>query len=311
MNISDVEMRIAEAEEGITAVKDELAGVEMALKKQKKQLAQTLYANRDKAKKPASLNTQKRSVGATTAEVEGLQAVIETLENDLESLEIEKTVVELHQGQGKRFLESLKVCERESEKLGELSQVLQSALRDFSSGVSTLIESTATARQGYAQILQSLPTTFSLQAFLQGKLERAEDLDGETEDRAMLVESVNSQLLDLSRIPDPAEEGDISAFVESTQKLSKWKKFIVTSDVFERSAFTFRTPRPLTQTREPKSPMQPAERYRYILANQSRFDDLAIAEAKRGIAAEVARSKAARETPRQAKTRQVGGIHGG
>ena len=308
MDINQIETTIMERQEAVIAFKDEAGGVGMELKKRKKILAEMLLKNRDKTRKPASLTTQKRSVAEAGAELEGIESVIETLESEIADLEIEKGVVELHQSQGKRFQAALQSCQEKSKKLSELSKLLHGALTDFSSGVSTIIETTATTRQSFRQILKDLPGNFSLQGFMSGTLEKVEDIAVEAKDREKAIEVLMEEFRTLSQIPSPSDEINLAAFNKSVSELQQWQTYMLKINLDTRAAFRYSKPRP---DRASRRPLQASERHRYILAHQGRFDQTAIEEAKRGLAAELARSRAARETPRPAKTTVHGGGHGG
>ena len=278
MDINDVEMQIAEKQEAVSAFEDEAGGVRIDLKKKEKLLAETMLRSKDKSRKPAALQIQKKAVLESRVELEGIESVLETLAREIADLEVEKSAAELYQGQGQRFQEAIKSCEEGSKKLGGLSQILQSALNDFSSGVNVLIESTATARGGYIAILQNLPEKFSLRDFQKGVLSEAGE--DEATDRETLVTDLNERLLALSQIPDPSDEGVISTFLESARKLGQWRLFMLKTDINAKHSFTYRKDR---KNKIVHRAMQPSQFNRFILANPEKFAAADVRKAKAAI----------------------------
>jgi len=302
MDIDKIETEIMERQEGVSALSDDLAGIEMDLKKKKKILAEALLKNKSKERKPSSLTVQKRSVADLGVEAEGLQSAIEILENEVKSLELEKGVAQLYQTQGRRFLKAVESCEKAHKQASDLSKVLQDALGEFSALVDTLISATSTARQGYAQILRDLPVTFSLRDFEAGKIQEAGDT--EIEDREKAAGDLNKKLLELSQISAPSDETQIAAFVESARKLSQWKTFVAGSDINIRHDFRYREVRP---DRPLGRPLQPGdEKNRYIIQHPEQYPPREVARAREEIANSIAKGKAAREKGlEKAKTQTV------
>ena len=305
MDINDVVERIEKKQETIAAFEAELVTVKEDVEKKKKLLAETLLRNKNKKRKAPALQLQKKSVSEGTAEIQGLESVLETLKGELSDLEIKKKATELHASQGEQFQKSIEAYGEASKLASNLSKTLQDDLGNFVEAIDSMISSTEQARGNFVSILRGLPEKFSLKAFQKGVLEAAEDRGKETADRQSEIENINAQILDLSEVPDPASETSIASFTESAKKLSQWKNFVLKGDVFENHSYVFRSPKPLVQVREPRVPMQGLEWAKHIIRNRDRCDRKDVLEAERLIRDATAKAKSARETPRMAKTTRV------